>query len=438
MSDGGVHASRMAFGRAEPIAAAAMARALARGDDDTSDGLVPSGTALARAPLASSSQAMTTSTAGLAGQAAVQERTEHPQGGLLGARPSGLMQHPMESLLGQLQGSTEPGGVAAEPSTTLATFASEVQAWTHMATPALRQQLHALRAADLAVAGRQRPTLAEWRQTPALHEQWWACFPCQLVMPMSSQACGLCGTTSDEASGAAAKAQLDAAVALASRTAYGRKLVCLSDREPLLSTGLEVAVGGSAYYESVRGSLSALATQSCEKLIEAKPADAVCAFDGWLALQTNASMRFYTRQHVLAFMEDHRSVAEAVTADFVAEHGKEIAVSWSPTPVLVLPKSGWWRYSLSYISEHDLRIVRALLGASVAAAPGANVASTLRNAVLYGPCDAHLYGALNAVAASLFVRMAMHQRGPDGRARRAGGEPASHQAFAANGFIPPR
>ena len=83
----------------------------------------------------------------------------------------------MESLLGQLQGSTEPGGGAAEPSTTLATFASEVQAWTHMATPALRQQLHALRAADLAVAGRQRPTLAEWRQTPALHEQWWACFP---------------------------------------------------------------------------------------------------------------------------------------------------------------------------------------------------------------------------------------------------------------------
>ena len=181
----------MAFGPSEPVAASSMARSLeARAVRASPAPLHATPLEVSSQPLASS-RALTLCNAGLLGvQPAVQERTEHPLGGLLGAQPACFMQAPMESLLGHLQGSTEQGGVAHEASTTLASSTSEVRSWAHMATPALRQRLGVLRTADLAVAVRRRPTIAEWRDTPALHEHWWACLQCQLVVPISSQACG--------------------------------------------------------------------------------------------------------------------------------------------------------------------------------------------------------------------------------------------------------
>jgi hypothetical protein len=65
-------------------------------------------------------------------------------------------------------------------------------------------------------------------------------------------------------------------------------------------------------------------------------------------------------------------------------------------------KGGWWAAALAHSTEHDLRIARAILGSALDGVTG----DTARNAVLYGPLDDAVYGALAALAASLFVRMA--------------------------------
>ena len=103
--------------------------------------------------------------------------------------------------------------------------------------------------------------------------------------------------------------------------------------------------------------------------------------------------------------------------------------------VLVAPKAGWWGFSLRYLTEHDLHVARAMLGCVYTSATGTR---DIQHDVLYGPFDDAVYGSLAALTASVFVRMAIHQRGPDGRARRQGGEPPSHEVFAANHFEPPR
>ena len=50
---------------------------------------------------------------------------------------------------------------------------------------------------------------------------------------------------------------------------------------------------------------------------------------------------------------------EAIVSDFITELGKTISIQSSPQPVLVHPMHGWWAKVPSYVTEHDVRIVRA-------------------------------------------------------------------------------
>ena len=158
-----------------------------------------------------------------------------------------------------------------------------------MATPRLQHELGLLRQRDLMeVDSLARPTLAEWRATPELHAHWWPCFCCKKVTSVHSEVCVDCGASRETLSGSAMQAQLEAGIAIAHRTAYGRNLVCTSDRAALLSEGTSVAIGAPGYAEALRSELRLYASRPCEMFIEDKPHSCICGFDGWLTLQTNA------------------------------------------------------------------------------------------------------------------------------------------------------
>ena len=85
--------------------------------------------------------------------------------------------------------------------------------------------------------------------------------------------------------------------------------------------------------------------------------------------------------------------------------------------VQAVPKHGWWKRSLSYLTEHHLRVAQAILGTAYDS--DFLTVSTAGDAVEYGPIDEKVYAGLHAVMCSVFADMAIFERGPSGRARRA-------------------
>ena len=83
-----------------------------------------------------------------------------------------------------------------------------------------------------------------------------------------------------------------------------------------------------------------------------------------------------------------------------------------------------------------MRILRALLGMVYSDAPSS---STVASDIMYeASFPSHVYDQLAAIAASIFVRMCVLERGRDGRARRRDAELPTMGAFASNGAHVPR
>ena len=101
----------------------------------------------------------------------------------------------------------------------------------------------------------------------------------------------------------------------------------------------------------------------------------------------------------------------------------------------VLPKGGWWRRTLSEVNEQHVRIMIATVGLGYARMLSSE---EVAEEVLTGKMPVAVYARLAALAASIFSSMAVRERGPNGRARRAVLEQVRLADFAANGLRPPR
>ena len=225
----------------------------------------------------------------------------------LGPESMSLVQQPVA-------GST---AVALAPSP----MASLMATYRQLPAAALRAQLGATRMLDVTsmVTVVQRPTAAEWRSSPEMHDRMWLCVRCHVVMrKVEEPSCVACGVNLTDLECAAASSNfLTAIVAQAHRTSYGRNLRVLQDRAPVLADAAPHAVGSVGYSAWTRGQLAAFSTRREAERVEAKFSSAVCSFDAWLCLQTNAERRFYLRQHVRAFMgmDDADASVEDITSD---------------------------------------------------------------------------------------------------------------------------
>ena len=281
------------------------------------------------------------------------------------------------------------------------------------------------------------PAARDWRMMPQLHKSHWLCIRCDKVMSMQQPECTVCSVALTELRGSETVGEhMRGVLANAHRTAYGRNLACLADREPVLSNGSAPAIGTPEHAAWVRRQLCDFSRRPADMRTETKPCADVCCFDAWLCLQTDAEVRFFTREHVRQFMQDATvTSAEDMVADYISDLGKVTYVPGSASPVMVHPKGGWWMAALSHITEHDLRMARAFLG--LAMDTGAT-ASSVQQAVLNGPFNTDIYGLLSALMSVIIVRQAAVERGPGGRARRSGAATPTAQLYASRGFEPPR
>ena len=78
-----------------------------------------------------------------------------------------------------------------------------------------------------------------------------------------------------------------------------------------------------------------------------------------------------------------QSELTALLAEYILDLGRMVVVDGRQ--VQAVPKGGWWHRAPSWFTEHDLRIVRAILGVYYDAP---RTAREWQRAVVYGPFDA--------------------------------------------------
>lgn len=208
--------------------------------------------------------------------------------------------------------------------------------------------------------------------------------------------------------------------------------VCLAGRAPIVREGVAPEIGDPTYRAAVNEALDDFAFRPGSMRLEPKLASGVATFDGWLAMKSDGRLRFSTADEVRRFIHD--GDAEIIVSEYIQTWGTLVAL---PDGRLVQsnPKGGWWWMTLTYVTEHDIRIVRAVLGLVYAGRLDVN---QLRTAILEGPFDKLTYSRLSAVGASLFARMAIVERGEGGRARRSCPQRVALLTFASHQLRPPR
>ena len=88
---------------------------------------------------------------------------------------------------------------------------------------------------------------AEWRNTPALRDEYWLCTRCRVVMPKRESRCSRCSVDLVSLSQMAPQAENEAIERLRERSGYGARLLCLSGREQVVGEGGAVAPGSAGY-----------------------------------------------------------------------------------------------------------------------------------------------------------------------------------------------
>ena len=85
----------------------------------------------------------------------------------------------------------------------------------------------------------------------------------------------------------------------AQRTAYGRRLKSVQGKEQPVALAVAQTPGSAGYASAVLAQIASF--QPGSKRLEAMVESRVCLFDGWLALTTDGTVRFWTRDDVRAF-----------------------------------------------------------------------------------------------------------------------------------------
>ena len=244
----------------------------------------------------------------------------------------------------------------------------------------------------------QTPSAAEWRTMPQLRAEWWLCRHCRdVVNHNSATSCSRCASSVREMTPYASPAEVAALSANAQRTAYGRRLKSVQGQEQPVALAVAQTPGSAGYASAVLAQIASF--QPGSKRLEAMVEPRVGLFDGWLALTTDGTIRFWTRDDVRAFFAC--GDGEALIAEYILSWGRrvDIGVEGQPLVVQAAPKGGWWMRTLSFVNERHIHMVRALL----ALVPdGAQDRLQWEKRVLYGPFPDDVYSALAAVTASIF------------------------------------
>ena len=313
-----------------------------------------------------------------------------------------------------------------------------------MASPRMASALRALTsvtssASELSSAIQPAHTSGGWRSSLALRQSSWLCTNCQQVVPRELSVCQSCGTSQSQISTVADASELAAISDDCAATRYGRNLGYATATEPLLAEGIGALPGSGEYIQAVQlRTTSMMRSAAQRRCVEPKLRKGANVFDGWLAMQTGEAanpVRVASRAQVQLFVA--RDDVEALVTDFITDYGRSLPAYDPPRMVRALPKGGYWLWSLTFVREHDVHIIRAAFALQfdgVDNMPFEQVA----DAILEGLTPHVLYERLAAVGASVFARMACYERGPSGRARRQGiGAPTLSQ-FADNGIVMPR
>ena len=214
-------------------------------------------------------------------------------------------------------------------------MASEIAEYRAVPPAMMRQHLASTHMAEL-LESQRRPSAAQWRNVPQLQEQRWLCPSCHIVLDKTSEpACFRCGLTLCEVQGTSSSTFVAAVAAHASRLSYGRNLRVTQDRLAVTAERSAPALGTPGYDAWVSGQLAAFSTRPDDRRVEVKPTSDVCAFDAWLCMHSNGALRFYTREHVRAFMHIHAQEAsvEAIVTDFVSDLGSSTLSHRSPKKI---------------------------------------------------------------------------------------------------------
>ena len=287
---------------------------------------------------------------------------------------------------------------------------------------------------EVAALTPERSRHVHWRRAVDAGAGWY-CSNCMHLAQASR--CEACGASHDSLTPYATASEVLGVTTDALSCRYGRNLRFTQCREQAVAEGVGLLPGQAGYAEAVFSLTERMVHGSDARgRAEEVPHSAVCCFDAWLLLHTGDSMhpvRCWTRDHVRSFLM--RDDVEALVTEFVQDHARQVHVPGSVKPVQVLPKGGWWRCVCAHATELDFHVVRAIFGME-GRSPGTPhevVASVLDGSMATG-----LYARLAAVAASLFARMAVFERGAGGRARRAGVSAPTVAAFASNSLRVPR
>jgi hypothetical protein len=339
-----------------------------------------------------------------------------------------------------------PVAVPGAPRTALAVAQATTTAVQLLTDPEMTTEELRARAGALLVEGAlrgtghrpERPSVPDFFSLPAVRRGHWHCHRCAVINRRDEPRCCSCGDTYESIVGVVPEAELQALRRVTQATAYGRSLHSLAGREQDVRAGAPVEIGAAGYEAALREHLRSFQHQANAQRVEPAVKGAIMSVDGWLALTSSGMYRLFAADDVRKFMGS--GDFEVVMAEFVETWGRRVHVPHLGV-VQVMPKGGWWWNSLRRITEHDMHLVRAIIGMYLEAPMHSGDALRLYDLINTCPVDDSMYRQLSAVVASMFARMAVRERSATGRARREGSEgqvPVDLLAFVRNGLVPPR
>ena len=143
----------------------------------------------------------------------------------------------------------------------------------------------------------------------------------------------------------------------------------------------------------------------------------------------------------MKLFHDHDG-AEGIVGAFFDNLGRRVRAKQPDgtiETVQVVPRGGWFKRLYISLAEYDVRLLRATLGiAPDACFPRGRTYQRVKELLRSDECNGQLYDAVHSVVASMFARMAVRERGADGRARSEPLSTPSVETFAANALRIPR
>ena len=283
---------------------------------------------------------------------------------------------------------------------------------------------------------------SSWRQSTVARRSMWLCTGCECAWEHSVVTCPSCG----EASALAirdSQAQMHAALRGATDSAYGRSLRFISGREQHAGEVASLGMFGSADYgDLVDNAVDDVLPDMCARERRDYVPSEVLSFDAYLQIVTCSRVHFVTKEEVQdAVGSGHASKLLQEYVTLMACKTNACAADGGVAMVQRLPKGGYWKFAIAKLTEHHLRIVRAVLGASkempievlsCARATG----NYIRDSCLHD--GSWTFKCLHALAAAVFVQAAHDELAVGGRLYNPKAPAQQKEEWFRNGVCVPR